>query len=201
RTRELSVKRKLNAMPAVFSGRNVLLVDDSIVRGTTMSQIVDMVRRAGAKKVYLASASPPVRFPNVYGVDLPTRREFVACDLSEDQIRGVLGADGLVYQSMADMEAVGQGLNPSVHRFEDSCFTGHYCTGHVDDSYLAELEASPRRGLRDTPTGTARHPQLEIGGRAERLHAELAKSRLEAELAEAGKEEKKCSISAPRGGV
>ena len=75
-------------------------------------------------QVYLASASPPVRFPNVYGVDLPTRREFVACDLSEDQIRGVLGADGLVYQSMADMEAVGQGLNPSVHRFEDSCFTG-----------------------------------------------------------------------------
>ncbi|KAK9863324.1 hypothetical protein WJX84_002936 [Apatococcus fuscideae] len=157
RTRELSVKRKLNAMPAVFSGRNVLLVDDSIVRGTTMRQIVDMVRRAGAKKVYLASASPPVRFPNVYGVDLPTRREFVACDLSEEQIREVLGADGLLYQSMSDMETVGRALNPSISHFEDSCFTGRYCTGHVDPSYLASLEASVRVKERRQP-GPLREP-------------------------------------------
>ena len=93
-----SVRRKLNAMSVVFSGKNVLLVDDSIVRGTTMAQIVSMCRRAGAKKVYLASSSPPVRYPNVYGVDMPTRKEFVAHNLSEEEVCAVLGADGLIYQ-------------------------------------------------------------------------------------------------------
>eukprot|EP00955_Chlamydomonas_euryale_P035793 350235-Chlamydomonas_euryale.AAC.5 len=86
RLREMSVRRKLNAMPAVFEGKSVLLVDDSIVRGTTMSQIVDMVRRAGAAKVYLASASPPIRYPNVYGVDMPNRKEFVANGLTVEQV-------------------------------------------------------------------------------------------------------------------
>ncbi|EIE26868.1 Amidophosphoribosyl transferase [Coccomyxa subellipsoidea C-169] len=123
-TRELSVRRKLNAMPVVFEGRSVLLVDDSIVRGTTMSQIVDMVRRAGAKKVYLASASPPVRYPNVYGVDMPTRHEFVAYGKTEDEICAELGADGLLYQSVEDLISVAKDLNPSIKEFDTSCFTG-----------------------------------------------------------------------------
>eukprot|EP00891_Asterochloris_glomerata_P004861 jgi/Astpho2/4861/fgenesh1_pm.00069_%23_6_t len=144
RTRELSVRRKLNAMPAVFEGKSVLLVDDSIVRGTTMSQIVDMVRKAGAKKVYLASASPPVRFPNVYGVDMPTRKEFVAADLTEPEICQVLHADGLLYQSIQDLFAVAQELNPNVKQFEASCFTGQYVTGDIEQEYLLALETSVR---------------------------------------------------------
>jgi len=148
RTRELSVRRKLNAMPAVFAGKNVLLVDDSIVRGTTMSQIVEMVRRAGAKRVYLASASPPVRHPNVYGVDMPTRTEFVACDLTEEEIRSVLGADGLLYQDLEDMLGVAREMNPSITNFEDSCFSGHYVTRDVNSEYLEVLERSTRSKTR-----------------------------------------------------
>eukprot|EP00195_Chlamydomonas_chlamydogama_P011123 CAMPEP_0202893048 /NCGR_PEP_ID=MMETSP1392-20130828/2691_1 /ASSEMBLY_ACC=CAM_ASM_000868 /TAXON_ID=225041 /ORGANISM="Chlamydomonas chlamydogama, Strain SAG 11-48b" /LENGTH=566 /DNA_ID=CAMNT_0049577231 /DNA_START=215 /DNA_END=1915 /DNA_ORIENTATION=- len=140
RLREMSVRRKLNAMPVVFEGKNVLLVDDSIVRGTTMSQIVDMVRRAGAKKVYLASASPPVKYPNVYGVDMPTRKEFVAHGLEVDQVCQVLGADGLIYQEVDDLFKVGHALNPNIETFDASCFTGSYVTGDIDDTYLAILE-------------------------------------------------------------
>lgn len=105
RTRELSVRRKLNAMPAVFEGKSVLLVDDSIVRGTTMSQIVDMVRKAGAKKVYLASASPPVIHPNVYGVDLPSKKEFVANNLTIDQVRRPGGACSTALRARSLMSA------------------------------------------------------------------------------------------------
>lgn len=148
RLREASVKRKLNAMPAVFEGKSVLLVDDSIVRGTTMSQIVEMVRKAGATKVYLASASPPVKYPNVYGVDMPTRKEFVAHGLDEDQICKVLGADGLIYQDVSDLFAVGRQLNPAVEEFEASCFTGKYVTGDINDEYLAALENSGRGAAR-----------------------------------------------------
>lgn len=148
RLREMSVRRKLNAMPAVFTGKNVLLVDDSIVRGTTMSQIVDMVRRAGAAKVYLASASPPVRYPNVYGVDMPNRNEFVAHGLDEGQICEILGADGLVYQSVGDLVGVGRELNPSIQQFDASCFTGKYVTGGIDEQYLKNLEETGRGKLR-----------------------------------------------------
>lgn len=144
RLREMSVRRKLNAMPAVFEGKNVLLVDDSIVRGTTMSQIVEMVRRAGAAKVYLASASPPVRYPNVYGVDMPNRNEFVAHGLDEGQICKILGADGLVYQSVGDLVGVGKELNPSIKQFDSSCFTGKYVTGGIDEEYLKSLEETGR---------------------------------------------------------
>lgn len=144
RLREMSVRRKLNAMPAVFAGKNVLLVDDSIVRGTTMNQIVDMVRKAGAAKVYLASASPPVRYPNVYGVDMPSRQEFVAHGLTEDEICETLGADGLIYQSVEDLVGVGHELNPSIQRFDDSCFTGKYVTGDINEAYLRNLEESGR---------------------------------------------------------
>ena len=142
--REMSVRRKLNAMPAVFEGKNVLLVDDSIVRGTTMNQIVKMVRNAGAAKVYLASASPPVRNPNVYGVDMPSRKEFVANGLTEEEICKVLGADGLIYQTVDDLLGVGMELNPAIKRFEASCFDNCYVAGNITDEYIAKLEGKGR---------------------------------------------------------
>ncbi|PSC75748.1 Amidophosphoribosyltransferase [Micractinium conductrix] len=151
RMREMSVRRKLNAMPVVFAGKSVLLIDDSIVRGTTMSQIVDMVRNAGAKKVYLASASPPVRYPNVYGVDMPTRSEFVAHGLSEDEICKVLGADGLIYQAVEDLVECGRDLNPAIQEFDDSCFTGKYVTGDINEAYLRNLEEQGRGKRRARP--------------------------------------------------
>lgn len=151
RLREMSVRRKLNAMPVVFAGKSVLLVDDSIVRGTTMSQIVDMVRRAGARKVYLASASPPVRYPNVYGVDLPTRTEFVAHGLDEEEICKVLGADGLIYQSVEDLVGCGRELNPALQEFDDSCFTGKYVTGDINEAYMRNLEEQGRGRGRSRP--------------------------------------------------
>jgi amidophosphoribosyltransferase len=151
RLREMSVRRKLNAMPVVFAGKSVLLIDDSIVRGTTMSQIVDMVRNAGAKKVYLASASPPVRYPNVYGVDMPTRSEFVAHGLTEDEICKVLGADGLIYQEVEDLVACGRDLNPEIRDFDDSCFTGRYVTGDINEAYLRNLEEQGRGKRRARP--------------------------------------------------
>lgn len=153
--REVSVRRKLNAMSVVFSGKNVLLVDDSIVRGTTMSQIVDMVRKAGAKKVYIASASPPVKYPNVYGVDMPSKREFVADGRSEDDVQALLGADGLIYQSVDDLLSVAFRLNPSIHEFEASCFTGVYITGDVKMDYLDTLENHGRGATRSRTGQTA----------------------------------------------
>ena len=148
RTRELSVRRKLNAMPSVFEGQNVLLVDDSIVRGTTMTQIVDMVRKAGATKVYLASASPPVMYPNVYGVDMPSRKEFVANNLTVDQVREVLGADGLIYQNVEDLIETGQSMNPDIREFDASCFTGVYVNG-ITQAYLDDVEKNARGKGRD----------------------------------------------------
>ncbi|KDD75161.1 hypothetical protein H632_c836p2, partial [Helicosporidium sp. ATCC 50920] len=144
RQRETSVRRKLNAMSAAFRGKNVLLVDDSIVRGTTMRQIVDMVRRAGAARVYLASASPAVRFPNVYGVDMPSRREFVAHEKTEEEVALLLGADGLVYQQVEDLVAAGRAINPKLRAFDASCFTGRYVTGDIDEPYLEALERNGR---------------------------------------------------------
>jgi amidophosphoribosyltransferase len=144
RIRELSVRRKLNAMRSVFNGKRVLLIDDSIVRGTTMNQIVQMCRAAGAVKVYLASAAPPVRFPNVYGVDMPSRKEFVADDKTEDEICATLGADGLIYQTVEDLLQAGLGMNAQIPRFDASCFDGDYVTGDIDEPYLEALEAAGR---------------------------------------------------------
>ena len=142
--REVSVRRKLNAMSAVFKNQRVLLVDDSIIRGTTMTQIVEMVRRAGAKEVYLASASPPVRHPNVYGVDMPSTKEFIATDMSVEEIRESLGADGLVYQTLDDLYNTGYSLNSSIKRFDGACFDGCYVTGNIDSQYLKDLEKAGR---------------------------------------------------------
>lgn len=138
--RKKSVRQKLNPVGVEFRGKNVLLVDDSIVRGTTSKEIIEMARDAGAKKVYFASASPPVRYPNVYGIDMPTSSELVAHGRSLEELQTMLGADRLVYQDLADLiEAVGAG-NPSITRFDCSVFTGEYITQDVTTEYLNQLE-------------------------------------------------------------
>jgi amidophosphoribosyltransferase len=119
----------------------VLLVDDSIVRGTTSKEIVQMAREAGARKVYLASAAPPVRFPNVYGIDMPTSEELVAHKRSIEEIRQFIGADALIYQDIDAMKRVVSALNPALRGFEASCFDGVYVTGDVTAADFARLEA------------------------------------------------------------
>jgi amidophosphoribosyltransferase len=137
--RKKSVRQKLNAIASEFAGRNVLLVDDSIVRGTTSHEIVQMAREAGARKVYLASAAPPVRFPNVYGIDMPTKEELVAHGRTVEQVRQIIGADALIYQDVDAMKrAVGR-LNPAVQGFDASCFDGVYVTGDITDGDIARL--------------------------------------------------------------
>src|SRR5215212_11851229 len=129
--RRKSVRQKLNAIGMEFKGKNVMLVDDSIVRGTTSKEIVQMARDAGARKVYMASAAPPVRFPNVYGIDMPTKEELIAHDRSTEEIREFIGADALIYQDIAAMKRVVSTLNPALRGFEASCFDGVYITGDV----------------------------------------------------------------------
>ncbi|MCX8049768.1 MAG: amidophosphoribosyltransferase [Methylohalobius sp.] len=137
--RQQSVRRKLNPIDLEFRGKNVLLVDDSIVRGTTSKQIIQMAREAGAKKVYFASASPPVRYPYVYGIDMPAAGELIAHGRSEEEVQSLLGADWLIYQDLADLiEAVRRG-NPKIERFETSCFSGDYVTGDITEEYLERL--------------------------------------------------------------
>ena len=139
--RKKSVRQKLNPIRVEFAGKNVLLIDDSIVRGTTSKQIVQMARDAGANKVYFASAAPPVRFPNVYGIDMPSRDELLATDRTDAEICLEIGADGLIYQDLEALEAVVLALNPNIHDFDSSCFDGHYVTGDVDSVYLDRIEA------------------------------------------------------------
>jgi amidophosphoribosyltransferase len=141
-TRRRSVRQKLNAIGAEFAGRRVLLVDDSIVRGTTSQEIVQMAREAGAKKVYLASAAPPVRYPNVYGIDMPSAHELVAHNRSVEQVRAHVGCDALIYQDLSAMQQALLRLNPSLDGFDASCFDGRYCTGDVDDQVLAAMQAA-----------------------------------------------------------
>ncbi|MEF3193900.1 MAG: amidophosphoribosyltransferase, partial [Halothiobacillaceae bacterium] len=137
--RKKSVRQKLNAIDLEFRGKNVLLVDDSIVRGTTSAEIIRMAREAGARKVYMASAAPPVRYANVYGIDMPTPDELIAHGRSEEEVGLAIGADRLIYQDLDDLiDAVRQG-NPSLTRFDCSCFTGEYVTGDVSEEYLVSL--------------------------------------------------------------
>lgn len=139
--RKKSVRRKLNAIGAEFKGKNVLLVDDSIVRGTTSEQIIEMAREAGARKVYFASAAPEIRFPNVYGIDMPTSNELIAHGRDSEEIARIIGADGIIFQELADLvEAVRQ-ENPDIQRFETSVFDGEYITKDVDQAYLDYLTA------------------------------------------------------------
>ncbi len=139
--REKSVKQKLNAIGLEFEGKNVLLVDDSIVRGTTSAQIIQMARDAGAKKVYFASAAPPVRYPNVYGIDMPAAHELIAHNRTEDQVCEAIGADRVIYQDLNDLiDAVRKG-NQEILHFDTSCFSKEYITGDIDDAYLERTEA------------------------------------------------------------
>jgi amidophosphoribosyltransferase len=151
--RKKSVRQKLNAIGVEFKGRNVLLVDDSIVRGTTSKEIVQMAREAGARKVYMASAAPPVRYPNVYGIDMPTREELIAADRSIEQIREYIGADALIYQDVDAMKRVVLALNPKLDGFEASCFDGRYITGDVSVEDFAAIEAQRSVARNDDEDG------------------------------------------------
>jgi amidophosphoribosyltransferase len=141
-SRRKSVRQKLNAMAQEFRGKNVLLVDDSIVRGTTSREIIMMAREAGAKKVYFASASPPVRFANVYGIDMPTRAELIASHRSDEEICREIGADALIYQDLDALKTAVNSLNPALTNFDTSCFDGHYITGDISTDYLASVESA-----------------------------------------------------------
>jgi amidophosphoribosyltransferase len=138
--RQKSVRQKLNAIDLEFKGKNVLLVDDSIVRGTTSQQIIQMAREAGARKVYMASAAPPVRYANVYGIDMPSPREFVADKRSVEEIAAAIGADWLIYQDLKDLIAAVQRGNKKIEHFDCSCFDGQYVTSDVDAAYLKRLD-------------------------------------------------------------
>lgn len=143
--RKKSVRQKLNAIGVEFKGKSVLLVDDSIVRGTTSREIVQMARDAGAVKVYFASAAPPVRFPNVYGIDMPSRKELIATERTDEEICFEIGADGVIYQDIEDMKNAVREINPELVDFDASCFDGNYVTGDITDEYLDGIE-SARRG-------------------------------------------------------
>jgi amidophosphoribosyltransferase len=153
--RKKSVRQKLNAITSEFKGRNVMLVDDSIVRGTTSKEIVQMAREAGARKVFMASAAPPVRFPNVYGIDMPTREELIAHNRTVEEIRAFIGADALIYQDVEAMKRVVGQLNPKIEGFEASCFDGHYITGDVSADDFAAM-AAQRKAQGDEEDGPGR---------------------------------------------
>jgi amidophosphoribosyltransferase len=155
--RKKSVKQKLNAISLEFTGKNVLLLDDSVVRGTTSEQIIQMARDAGAKKVYFASAAPPVRYPNVYGIDMPAAHELIAHNRTEEEICEVMGADRMIYQDLDDLvDAVRKG-NPDIKNFDTSCFSNEYLTGNVDKSYLERIEV-----LRNDGAQAARNSENSI---------------------------------------
>ncbi|MEX2320521.1 MAG: amidophosphoribosyltransferase, partial [Saccharospirillum sp.] len=139
--RQKSVRQKLNAIGLEFKGKNVLLVDDSIVRGTTCNEIIEMARDAGAEKVYFASAAPEVRYPNVYGIDMPAADELIAHGRDNEQIRKMIGADKLIYQELEDLRQAVQSHKADVRAFDCSVFDGKYVTGDIDSDYLAALEA------------------------------------------------------------
>jgi amidophosphoribosyltransferase len=138
--RKKSVRQKLSAIGIEFRGKDVLIVDDSIVRGTTSREIVQMAREAGARKVYFASAAPPVRFPNVYGIDMPTRAELLATDRDDAEVAREIGADLVIYQDLDALIGSIRQCNPALEIFETSCFDGRYVTGDVTADYLDQVE-------------------------------------------------------------
>jgi amidophosphoribosyltransferase len=166
-TRKKSVRQKLNTVPHEFAGKNVMLVDDSIVRGTTSHEIVEMARAAGARKVYFASASPPVRFPNVYGIDMPTRGELIATGRTDAQIAALIGADELVYQDLDALESSVRECNPRITRFDASCFNGCYITGDVDEAYLDGVEHA--RNQKPVKSPSAHDDDEESGNAAQQI--------------------------------
>ncbi|MFL6548352.1 MAG: amidophosphoribosyltransferase [Povalibacter sp.] len=138
--RAKSVRSKLNVIDLEFRGKNVLLIDDSIVRGTTSAQIIDLAREAGARRVYFASAAPPVRYPNVYGIDMPAASELVAAGRTDDDVARIIGADRLIYQDLEDLVRACQHHDSQVHQFDTSCFSGEYVTGDITQAYLTRLQ-------------------------------------------------------------
>lgn len=159
--RKKSVRQKLNTIHQEFKGKAVLLVDDSIVRGTTSREIVQMARDAGATKVYMASAAPPVRYANVYGIDMPTKAELIASDRTEAEICAEIGADALIYQDLEDLKDAVKALNPAVSVFETSCFDGTYVTGDVTQEYLSGIE-NQRSGAAGKPAGEEGGGQMDL---------------------------------------
>lgn len=159
--RRKSVRQKLNAIGMEFKDKNVLLVDDSIVRGNTSSEIVQMAREAGARKVFFASAAPPVRYPNVYGIDMPTREELIANGRTEQEIAREIGCDELIYQDLDALVEDVRSVNPKVTNFEASCFSGVYITGDVTQEYLDGVEAKRRDDVKQA--GVAADAQLDLG--------------------------------------
>lgn len=147
--RKKSVRQKLNPVKLEFKGKNVLLVDDSIVRGTTSREIIQMARDAGANKVYMASAAPPVRYPNVYGIDMPSAEELIAHGRTEEEIAEVIGADWLVYQDLDDLIESAREGNPGIKRFDCAVFDGEYITGDVDEAYLTRLHEKRNDAVRN----------------------------------------------------
>jgi amidophosphoribosyltransferase len=148
--RKKSVRQKLSVVGLEFKGKNVLIVDDSIVRGTTSREIVQMAREAGANKVFFASAAPPVRFPNVYGIDMPTRAELIATGRDEEQVAREIGADAVIYQDLDALKAAVRAVNPKLTQFEASCFDGVYITGDVTSEYLASVEKQRDAGRQES---------------------------------------------------
>ncbi|NNM83424.1 MAG: amidophosphoribosyltransferase [Burkholderiales bacterium] len=160
--RKKSVRQKLNAIGVEFKGKNVMLVADSIVRGTTSREIVQMAREAGALKVYFASAAPPVRFPNVYGIDMPTRSELIATGRTDDEIAYEIGAHRLIYQDLESLKKSVQQVNPGLCNFESSCFDGRYITGDVTQHYLDNMETLRGSGKKSRDPESSTSTQLDL---------------------------------------
>jgi amidophosphoribosyltransferase len=160
--RRKSVRQKLNAMAIEFKDKNVLLVDDSIVRGTTSREIVQMARESGASKVFFASAAPPVRFPNVYGIDMPTKGELIATGRNAEEVAALIGADAVIYQDLDALIEDVRSLNPAIKQFDCSCFDGVYITGDVSQAYLDGVEAGRSEGESRPETRLSSY-QLDLG--------------------------------------
>lgn len=165
--RKKSVRQKLNAIDLEFRDKNVLLVDDSIVRGTTCNEIIQMAREAGARNVYFASAAPAVRYPNVYGIDMPTAEELIANGRSEQEICELIGADWLIYQDLADLVDCAREGNSNIQSFDCSVFDAHYVTGDVDSDYLDQLHA------RRNDASKHMQPSLALDGHADAAAVDL----------------------------
>ncbi len=166
--RKKSVRQKLNPVPLEFFGKNVMLVDDSIVRGTTCRQIIEMAREAGAANVYFASAAPPVRYPNVYGIDMPSASELIAHNRSVEEVCKLIGADWLVYQDLEDLIRCSRDGNPQVDGFDCSVFNGEYITGDIDQNYLDRVEL-----LRNDEAQNERRVELQAAGAVVGLHNDV----------------------------
>ncbi|MDH3510998.1 MAG: amidophosphoribosyltransferase [Gammaproteobacteria bacterium] len=159
--RKKSVRQKLNAIDLEFRGKNVMLVDDSIVRGTTSRQIIEMAREAGAKRVYFASASPAVRFPNVYGIDMPAASELVAAERTDVEVGKLIGADWLIYQNLDDLIGSVRYDNSDIDAFDTSCFSGEYVTGDVTEAYLSRIESERSDGAKSNREALRRRLEAE----------------------------------------